>query len=101
MTLLCFCGHIEALYSVLALQGDRREVSWQEGADFAKQHGCLFVETSAKQNIAVGVAFEELVLRILDTPSLLAADADDEQSGHQSVNLSKPDGGSYSVSCSC
>eukprot|EP00878_Enallax_costatus_P005971 GHUV01006263.1.p1 GENE.GHUV01006263.1~~GHUV01006263.1.p1 ORF type:complete len:293 (+),score=94.48 GHUV01006263.1:851-1729(+) len=83
-------------------QHERREVTWQEGADFAKQHGCLFVETSAKQNIAVGVAFEELVLRILDTPSLLADDADDEHSGQPAVNLNKPaDTGSYAVSCSC
>lgn len=44
-------------------QHGARQVSWQEGADFAQRHGCLFVETSAKQNIAVGVAFEELVLR--------------------------------------
>eukprot|EP00878_Enallax_costatus_P032824 GHUV01036121.1.p2 GENE.GHUV01036121.1~~GHUV01036121.1.p2 ORF type:complete len:101 (-),score=28.70 GHUV01036121.1:50-352(-) len=88
--------------SCLLLQHERREVTWQEGADFAKQHGCLFVETSAKQNIAVGVAFEELVLRILDTPSLLADDADDEHSGQPAVNLNKPaDTGSYAVSCSC
>ena len=48
-----------------------RQVSWQEGADFAQRHGCLFVEASAKQNIAVGVAFEELVLKILETPALV------------------------------
>lgn len=92
--LLCVCAEF--------LQHERREVTWQEGADFAKQHGCLFVETSAKQNIAVGVAFEELVLRILDTPSLLTDDADDDHSGQPVVNLSKPaDTGSYAVSCSC
>ncbi|CAD7701353.1 unnamed protein product [Ostreobium quekettii] len=48
-----------------------REVSKEEGTEFARQHGCLFVETSAKTNIAVQQAFEELVLKILDTPSLL------------------------------
>lgn len=83
-------------------QHDRREVSWQEGADFAKQHGCLFVETSAKQNIAVGVAFEELVLRILETPSLLAVDADDDLNKQGALNLGQPSAaGSYAVSCSC
>jgi Ras-related protein Rab-18 len=90
------------------LQHDAREVSWQEGADFAKQHGCLFVETSAKQNIAVGVAFEELVLRILDTPELLAEAEEEEaallQQASRSVNLAAPAaaaGGGYAVSCSC
>lgn len=86
------------------LQHDAREVSWQEGADFAKQHGCLFVETSAKQNIAVAVAFEELVLRILDTPSLLEGAEEEEQPpGGTAINLAQPAqaGGQYAVSCSC
>lgn len=43
----------------------------QEGQDFAKRHGCLFVETSAKAGSQVGQAFEELVRKILETPSLL------------------------------
>ncbi|GLC38103.1 GTP-binding protein yptV3 [Pleodorina starrii] len=51
--------------------GDARRVSWHEGSDFARRHGCLFAETSAKTNIAVANAFEELVLKILETPSLL------------------------------
>lgn len=44
-----------------------------EGHDFAKRHGCLFVETSAKTNVAVSAAFEELLLRVLDSPTLLAS----------------------------
>ncbi|PNH02815.1 GTP-binding protein yptV3 [Tetrabaena socialis] len=51
--------------------GDARRVTWHEGSDFARRHGCLFVETSAKTNVAVANAFEELVLKILETPSLL------------------------------
>ena len=37
----------------------------------ALQNGTLFVETSAKANVAVSQAFEELVAKVLDTPSLL------------------------------
>lgn len=51
---------------------DLREVQKSEGVEFARSHGCLFVETSAKGNIAVDQAFEELVLKVLETPSLLA-----------------------------
>ncbi|GIL49845.1 hypothetical protein Vafri_6157 [Volvox africanus] len=51
--------------------GDARRVTWHEGSEFSRRHGCLFVETSAKTNIAVANAFEELVLKILETPSLL------------------------------
>lgn len=50
---------------------DLREVTKEEGIDFARSHGCLYVETSAKGNVAVDQAFEELVLKVLETPSLL------------------------------
>lgn len=83
-------------------QHDHRQVSWQEGADFAKQHGCLFVETSAKHNIAVGVAFEELVLRILDTPSLLAAvQAEEHKSSGLDLTAAQQVPSSMAISCSC
>lgn len=49
----------------------QRQVTREQGQEFARQHGCLFVETSAKTNLAVSQAFEELVLKILDTPNLL------------------------------
>ncbi|PNW76964.1 hypothetical protein CHLRE_11g482900v5 [Chlamydomonas reinhardtii] len=52
-----------------------RQVATQEGHDFARRHGCLFVETSAKGNVAVGQAFEELLAKILDTPALLETTA--------------------------
>jgi len=45
-------------------QEAEREVSRDEGAAFARKHGCLFVETSAKANVAVGQAFEELVRKV-------------------------------------
>jgi GTPase SAR1 family protein len=48
-----------------------RAVSTEEGHAFARDNGCLYVETSAKVNIAVGQAFEELVQKILETPALL------------------------------
>ena len=42
-----------------------------QAAQRLPQNGTLFVETSAKANVAVSQAFEELVAKILDTPSLL------------------------------
>lgn len=51
----------------------QREVTSQEGHDFARHHGCLYVETSAKTNIAVAQAFEELVHKIMETPALLGS----------------------------
>lgn len=48
-----------------------RQVSKQQGIDFARNMSCLYVETSAKTNVAVQQAFEELVLKILETPALV------------------------------
>jgi len=65
----------ESVKMVVANKTDltgEREVTKEEGVDFARSHGCLYVETSAKGNVAVGQAFEELVLKVLETPSLLA-----------------------------
>ncbi|XWS21717.1 hypothetical protein CRYUN_Cryun30bG0078600 [Craigia yunnanensis] len=49
-----------------------RVVSKKEGIEFAREYGCLFIECSAKTRVNVEHCFEELVLKILETPSLLA-----------------------------
>jgi len=41
-----------------------------EGAAFAARTGCLFVEASAKTAVGVTEAFNDVVVRIIDTPSL-------------------------------
>jgi hypothetical protein len=46
------------------MQESEREVSTAEGEAFARRNGCLFVETSAKMDVAVAQAFEELVLKV-------------------------------------
>lgn len=48
-----------------------RAVTRKEGIDFAREYGCLFIECSAKTRVNVHQCFEELVLKILDTASLL------------------------------
>ncbi|XP_052561022.1 ras-related protein Rab-18-B-like [Tympanuchus pallidicinctus] len=48
-----------------------REVERREGLQFAKKRSLLFVETSAKTEDGVQHAFEELVIKILQTPNLL------------------------------
>lgn len=50
---------------------EQREVSRDEGMRMARAHGMLFIEASAKAAVRVGQAFEELVQKIMETPSLL------------------------------
>lgn len=50
---------------------EQREVSTEEGMDFAKEHGCLFMETSARSDLAVAQAFGELVEVIRHVPELM------------------------------
>jgi hypothetical protein len=86
------------------IQSAARRITWEEGRQFAKEQGCLFVETSAKENVAVSVAFSELILRILDTESLLEAQSDEEEALTVQVQPQeeqrKPHRG-ISLSCSC
>ncbi len=48
-----------------------RQVSKSEGTKFARDHGMLFIEASAKTQEGVNQAFEELLMKILDVPALL------------------------------
>lgn len=48
-----------------------RVVSREEGITLAKEHGCLFLECSAKTRENVDQCFEELALKIMEVPSLL------------------------------
>ncbi|KFV02025.1 Ras-related protein Rab-18-B, partial [Tauraco erythrolophus] len=47
-----------------------REVERREGLQFARKRSLLFIETSAKTQDGVQCAFEELVIKILQTPGL-------------------------------
>ncbi|KAI7998452.1 Ras-related protein RABC2a [Camellia lanceoleosa] len=48
-----------------------RVVSREEGISLAKEHGCLFLECSAKTRENVDQCFAELALKIMEVPSLL------------------------------
>ncbi|KAK9230225.1 hypothetical protein WN944_023192 [Citrus x changshan-huyou] len=62
---------LACIYVNLSTESER-VVTKKEGINFAREYGCLFIECSAKTRVNVQQCFEELVLKILDTPSLLA-----------------------------
>ena len=49
---------------------DERVVSKEEGMKCARKHHMMFIEASAKTKEGVACAFEELVEKIIQTPSL-------------------------------
>ncbi|EFO19615.1 Ras-like protein Rab-18 [Loa loa] len=51
-----------------------REVTREEGLEFAKKYRMLFIEASAKTREGVQCAFEELIEKILQTPGLWDSD---------------------------
>nr|CDQ04738.1 BMA-RAB-18, isoform a [Brugia malayi] len=51
-----------------------REVTREEGLEFAKKHRMLFIEASAKTREGVQCAFEELIEKVLQTPGLWDSD---------------------------
>ncbi|VDN90594.1 unnamed protein product [Brugia pahangi] len=51
-----------------------REVTREEGLEFAKRHRMLFIEASAKTREGVQCAFEELIEKVLQTPGLWDSD---------------------------
>lgn len=53
------------------LPGHQRKVSLQQGEEFAVEQSMMYIETSAKTKIGIQQAFEEVVLKILDSPDLL------------------------------
>ena len=62
---------------VLVLCGNKsdleneRKVSTREAEAWARQRGMIFVETSAKAKIGVQQVFNEMIMKILDSPVLL------------------------------
>ncbi|GAX77793.1 hypothetical protein CEUSTIGMA_g5236.t1 [Chlamydomonas eustigma] len=92
-------GAVQILVANKVDLSSERQVTTEEGQDFAQRHGCLFVETSAKANVAVGQAFEELVMKILDSPVLIESSGSLAPSG---VKLSSAaTGGDQAGVCAC
>lgn len=75
----------------------QRAVTRAEGVAFARAHGCLFLEVSAKSRLNVQEAFQELVSKICESPSLL----EDEAAGRGRGVRLESQGGTLASSCGC
>jgi GTPase SAR1 family protein len=66
---LFFCNKMLIVLFVISQKS--AEVTREEGENFAMRHSMLFVETSARTREGIQHAFEELVLKCLETPNLV------------------------------
>ncbi|KAN0024059.1 hypothetical protein ACTFIV_008453 [Dictyostelium citrinum] len=78
---------------------ENREVSREEGAEFAKKEAMLFIECSAKTKIGIQQAFEELAQKIIEIPQNTSS-SQTKQRNTGSVKIEdEPD--QYQGVCSC
>ena len=71
-----YCTKGDAVRMIVANKIDmpNREVSREEGLKLARRYRALFIEASAKTKEGVQCAFEELIEKIMQTPSLWESD---------------------------
>ncbi|KAM9974827.1 hypothetical protein ACTFIW_008294 [Dictyostelium discoideum] len=78
---------------------ENREVTREEGAEFAKKKAMLFIECSAKSKIGIQQAFEELAQKIIEIPQNTSS-SQPKQRNTGSVKVEdEPD--NYQGGCSC
>ncbi|KAL1928823.1 hypothetical protein VTP01DRAFT_2609 [Rhizomucor pusillus] len=68
-----YCSSQHVVKMIIGNKVDKessRVVSYEEGAALAQKWQTLFIECSAKTKVGVKEAFEELVTKIVETPSL-------------------------------
>ena len=76
---------------------DERVVTKEEGMKCARKHHMMFIESSAKTREGVACAFEELVEKIIQTPTLW--EQTDQRKGGRQLKSVDDRGSDISSSC--
>ncbi|KAJ1728601.1 Ras- protein Rab-18 [Coemansia sp. RSA 2049] len=97
-----YCSSDDVVKMVVGNKIDKeseRQVTRKEGAEYARRHQTLFLECSAKTKIGVQQAMEELVNKIVETPSLWRKQSPSK--GTVNVDESVTSSGLSAANCSC
>ncbi|KAL7320477.1 Ras-related protein Rab-18 [Mucor circinelloides] len=97
-----YCSSPDVVKMIVGNKVDKessRVVTYEEGANFARKLSTLFVECSAKTKVGVKQAFEELVEKIIETPSLWQKDAVPNSTVRMSAEDNKEQSGGDSCAC--
>jgi Ras-related protein Rab-18 len=98
-----YCSSPDVVKMLIGNKVDKdasRVVSYDEGAAMARKLQTLFIECSAKTNVAVKDAFEELVTKIIETPSLWQKQSSNESNVRVSSESNTFSSGANDA-CSC
>ena len=82
---------------VVVGQESERQVSSSEGQSWARSHGMLFIEASAKTKQGIQSVFDELMRKIIENP-VLRSQTSTQKSG-DTVNVSSSDSNSNESGC--
>ncbi|CAG9579571.1 unnamed protein product [Danaus chrysippus] len=77
-----------------------RAVSREAGQAFAQKHRMLFIESSAKTQEGINLAFEELVQKIIETPGLWESTGSSSNIRVTSEERSQQESSCYDYTCS-
>eukprot|EP01138_Halocafeteria_seosinensis_P016515 gb/GECG01016846.1/.p1 GENE.gb/GECG01016846.1/~~gb/GECG01016846.1/.p1 ORF type:complete len:212 (+),score=25.86 gb/GECG01016846.1/:1-636(+) len=77
--------------------GAERQVSSSEGQSWARSHGMLFIEASAKTKQGIQSVFDELMRKIIENP-VLRSQTSTQKSG-DTVNMSSTDSNANESGC--
>ncbi|KAK5579408.1 hypothetical protein RB653_009091 [Dictyostelium firmibasis] len=78
---------------------ENREVTREEGAEFAKKKAMLFIECSAKSKVGIQQAFEELAQKIIEIPQNTSSSQPKQRNTGGVKVEDEPD--QYQGGCSC
>uniref|UniRef100_A0A6B2LIK8 Ras-related protein Rab-18 n=1 Tax=Arcella intermedia TaxID=1963864 RepID=A0A6B2LIK8_9EUKA len=70
---------------------EKIQVTRAQGMEFANAHNLMFAELSAKDDIGVDLAFEQMINAVLDNPNLLKATSTKKPKENITVNQSQSD----------
>ncbi|CDS13199.1 hypothetical protein LRAMOSA05377 [Lichtheimia ramosa] len=99
-----YCSSPDVVKMIVGNKVDKessRAVTYKEGAEMARKLQTLFVECSAKTNVGVKEAFEELVTKVIETPSLWQKKMSPSSTVRVTPTQQQQHGGTYYDSCSC
>mmetsp|Transcript_13143 Transcript_13143/g.14492 ORF Transcript_13143/g.14492 Transcript_13143/m.14492 type:complete len:210 (-) Transcript_13143:332-961(-) len=96
-----YCTEKDAIKLLVGNKVDKegRQVEKSEAEVFARKHGMMYIETSAKTKVGVDQTFEEMINKVMDNPMLLKSCQSGKKTLEESKRNPSSEGGFRSRCC--